>query len=484
MKIIKQKLLSNSDFKDNYAALSEQLGKIELICSQFEAIIESSFDGIYITDGEANTLKVNSAYEKITGLRRDDLIGKNMRDIVKSGTVSESGTLLVIKKKESVTIQQTFKNGKTVLISSNPVFDDDNNIRLVVTNVRDITELNELNNMLDKSNKITKKYESEIDSIRGQLLNHFRIITNNKRTLLEIEKAKKVSPMNVTILLLGETGTGKELFAKYIYENSNRYDKPFFKVNCAAIPADLIESQLFGYEKGSFTGASSKGKAGIFEAAYGGTVLLDEIGELPLDLQPKLLRVLQEKEITRIGGVESVIVDVRIIAATNKDLKEMVKRNTFREDLYYRLNVVPLTIPPLRERKDDIPLLVNEFLNELNQKYGLEKSIKNEVIEVLCKYNWPGNVRELKNIIERVILMCNSNIIGTEDLPIEFEIEMHKPEIGNFENGIDMNSILKKYEMSLINWAYNRHKNVRAAAKFLGIHPSTFVRKRQKGNIK
>lgn len=462
--------------------LLKQIKVAKLICSQLDGVIENSFDGIYITDGEANTLKINKAYERITNIKKEKLIGKNMKDILKEGIISQSGTLLALDKKRDITIQQTFNNGKTVLISSNPVFDEDNNVTMVVTNVRDITELNELNNKLAKKVEVTERYQSEIDSIKDQLLNHFKIITNNKNTLNLIKKAKKIAPIDVTVLLLGETGVGKELLAKYIYENSSRSDKYFFKVNCGAIPSNLIESQLFGYEKGAFTGANKKGKMGIFEAANGGTVLLDEIGELPLDLQVRFLRVLQEGEITKVGGIKPIKVDVRILAATNKDLEKMVQKGLFREDLYYRLNVVPLTIPPLRERVDDIPLLINDFLGDLNSKYGCNKSVDDEVINVLCKYNWPGNIRELKNIIERVILMSSSDIIGVKDLPVEFEMDMHRPKLKDLDDGIDLNNIITEYEMNLINWAYSRCGNVRDAAKFLGLHPSTFVRKRQRGN--
>lgn len=458
----------------------EEVERVKFICSQLDAIIDHSYDGIYITDGYANTILANKAYEEITGVKSTDVIGRNMKDIVKDGIISRSGTLMVLKDKKPITIEQTFKNGKTVLISSNPVFDDQGVIEMVVTNVRDITKLNELTEKLAKSEEISNRYHSEIESIKSQSLSNLKILTEDSKMLDVLRKAKKVAPMDLTVLLLGESGVGKEVFSKYIYENSKRRDKYFFKVNCGAIPVNLIESQLFGYERGSFSGADKKGRMGIFETANEGTIFLDEIGELSLDMQVKFLRVLQENEIVRVGGNESIKVDVRIIAATNRNLKDMVDRKLFREDLYYRLNVVPLTIPPLRERKGDIHLFIEHFVKELNQRLGFNKSIDKDAIQSLSKYSWPGNIRELRNIIERVVVMSSSDLITSKDLPIEVEMAMAVPHFELSDEGIQLDSIIKKYEKSMLDRAYEKFGNVRDAASYLGIHPSTFVRRRQR----
>lgn len=273
---------------------------------------------------------------------------------------------------------------------------------------------------------------------------------------------------------------GKEEVAKYIHKNSKRCNKHFIKVNCGAIPENLIESELFGYEKGAFTGANKEGKIGLFEVADEGTIFLDEVGELPLDMQVKLLRVLQEKEIERVGGVKPIKIDVRILAATNRNLEEMVSKKLFREDLYYRLNVVPIEIPPLRERKKDIVPLVEHFLSELNKKYNLSKRFTSVAMQSLLQYNWPGNVRELKNIVERVVIMSSNDVILKSDLPINNTFNLLEEEIGSIDEEVNLKEIVERFELKFINKAFENYKNVRDAAKYLGMDPSTFVRKRKK----
>ncbi len=457
-----------------------QIKKMKMICSQLDAIIENSYDGIYITDGDANTILVNKSYEEITGVKRKDMIGRNMSDIVKDGIISQSGTLLVLETKESVTIEQTFNNGKTVLISSNPVFDKIDNITMVVTNVRDITKLNELKEKLAQNEKITKRYYSEIESIKSQELRNMKIITKDKNMLEMLAKAKKVACMDLIVLLLGESGVGKEVMARFIYEHSSRRNKYFFKVDCGAMPESLIESQLFGYEKGAFTGADRKGKMGIFETANGGTVFLDEIGELSLDMQVKFLRVLQEGEIIRVGGNKPIKVDIRVIAATNRNLEDMVKKKLFREDLYYRLNVFPILIPSLRERSKDIPLLIEHFLEKMNQKLGFHKEIDQEVINALIRYKWPGNIRELKNMVTRLVAGSDSDVITLKDLPMDLDLSLTMPDIEFSSGKIHLDRLIKKYEKNIMDRAYEKFGNVRDAANYLGMHPSTFVRKRQR----
>ncbi|KAJ52007.1 PAS domain S-box-containing protein [Clostridium tetanomorphum] len=465
---------------NNLDKIINELEKTKSLCSELDAVIECSYDGIYITDGQANTLKINKSYEKITGLTREYMIGKNMKDLVKEGVISQSGTLLVIKSKKPTTIEQTFKTGKKVLVSSSPIFHENGNIRMVVTNVRDVTQLYELKEQLAKNEELTKKYYSEIEAMRNQLLNSSDIIAQDKNMLDTLRIGKKVANVDTTVLLLGETGVGKEEVAKYIHKNSKRCNKHFIKVNCGAIPENLIESELFGYEKGAFTGANKEGKIGLFEVADEGTIFLDEVGELPLDMQVKLLRVLQEKEIERVGGVKPIKIDVRILAATNRNLEEMVSKKLFREDLYYRLNVVPIEIPPLRERKKDIVPLVEHFLSELNKKYNLSKRFTSVAMQSLLQYNWPGNVRELKNIVERVVIMSSNDVILKSDLPINNTFNLLEEEIGSIDEEVNLKEIVERFELKFINKAFENYKNVRDAAKYLGMDPSTFVRKRKK----
>lgn len=436
-----------------------------ILKNNLEAVIESSYDGIFITDGNANALYVNKSYERIAGITKEEVLGKNMLDLEKSNIISKSATLIALRDKKITTLSQTFKTGKSVIVTSTPIFDENKNIILVVTNVRDISELEDL--------------KLQLEGLKSKIVGGCEIIAKHKSMTKLLENAKRIASVDTTVLILGETGVGKEGIAKYIYANSHRANKPYIKVNCGAIPENLLETEFFGYEKGAFTGAKNEGKAGLFELANDGTIFLDEIGELPLNMQVKLLRVLQEETITKIGGSKEIKINVRIIAATNKDLEKLVEEGQFRDDLYYRLNVIPILVPPLRERKDDILLLTKHFECYYNKKYNSNKKIDNTVIDILHNYNWPGNVRELKNTIERMILLNDDNIISLKDLPANILKQKEIEVINRFESSTLKDAVsLLEYEM--ITKAYEKHKNVRDAAEALGIDSSTFVRKRQK----
>ncbi|WP_329384724.1 sigma-54 interaction domain-containing protein [Anaerofustis butyriciformans] len=442
---------------------------------RLDAIIENSFDGIYITDNKANTIKVNKSYEVITGLKKEEVLGKNMIDLIKNNVISISGSVLALQKKEPITLQQEFKTGKKALITSSPVFDKKGNIIMVVTNVRDLTEIYKLKKEVEKNSLLTKK-NINIESTSIKENEKIICVDENSKQVLNI--AKKVAGLDTTVMLIGQTGVGKELFANYILNNSNRKNEPFIKVNCGAISPSLAESELFGYEKGSFTGADKKGKAGIFEAANNGTVFLDEVGELPLSLQVKLLRVIQEREIERVGGTKSIKVNVRIIAATNADLEQLVENNLFRKDLYYRLMVFPIYIPPLKERKEDIIPLINLFKDTFNNKYGFNKSFSKEALEFLKEQEWKGNIRELRNVVERGLILSD-NVVTTKDLNFP---KYNKYIIKDFKlpKTDNLKELIEQIELAYINKAYEKYKNVRQAAASLNMDPSTFVRKRKK----
>ena len=447
---------------------------------KLDAIIENSFDGIYITDGDANTIKVNKAYEMITGLKRAEVMGCNMRDLMKRNVISVSGSLLAIQKGHPVTLHQEFKTGKKALITSSPVFDKDNNITMVVTNVRDLTEIYNLKEEVARSKMQEPKSQEQLNSIREKLSLTEDIVCVDENSLAVLHMANKVASLDTTVILFGETGVGKEMFAKYIYQNSPRKNKPFIKVNCGAISPNLVESELFGYEKGAFTGANRNGKIGLFEIADKGTIFLDEIGELPLDMQVKLLRVLQEQEIERVGGTAPIKVDVRVIAATNRNLETMVDDKTFREDLYYRLMVFPITIPPLRERPDDIQPLLELFVGNFNKKYGFNKVFTPLALQFIQNYHWPGNIRELKNIVERAMIISNDDHITSEDLPF---IQSEKKPVVHTKlptETTNLKKMIEQIELEYISLAYEKYGNVRDAAQSLGMDPSTFVRKRKK----
>lgn len=447
---------------------------------RLDAIIENSFDGIYITDGRANTIKVNRAYETITGLDRADMLGKNMEELERGNVISVSGSLMAIREKRVVTLEQEFKTGKKAVITSSPICDKEGQIIMVVTNVRDLTEIYHLREEMGRKKQEEEKLRQKLLHVQGELFGS-RMVAQDKNTLDALFWADKVSGLDATVMLLGETGVGKEEFARYIYQNSRRKDGSFIKVNCGAIPPNLLESELFGYEKGAFTGASKNGKLGLFELADKGTIFLDEIGELPFDMQVKFLRVLQEQEVERIGGSRPVKIDVRIVAATNRNLEEMVKQKAFREDLFYRLMVFPIHIPPLRERRKDIEPLARLFLGQLNKKYGFRKEFTFEALELLKEYRWPGNIRELKNLVERAVIISNEDLIGPESIPVETGERTLKAKKRKKEKctSIDLKSELHRIELQYMEQAYKTFGNVRDAALSLGMTAPTFVRKRK-----
>lgn len=443
------------------------------------AIVDNSYDGIFITDGNAITVRVNRAYEAISGLRAEEVVGRSMQDIVRSRLIDRSGTLLALESRKSVTLEQTFKTGRHALISSTPVFDDNGAIVMVVTNVRDMTELYELKEKYREASELSARYYSEIESARRQVLASADLVASDRRMLETLALVDRVAALDTTVLLLGETGVGKEKIAKYIYKNSGRREGRFITVNCGAIPANLMESELFGYEKGAFTGASREGKMGLFEVADKGILFLDEIGELPMDMQVKLLRVLQERQVTPVGSTRSLPLDVRVLAATNQDLEKMVRNKLFREDLYYRLNVVPITIPPLRERRDDVIAFVQYFLQELNKKYALTKEFSPGALQAMMEYDWPGNVRELRNVVERVVIMCRDDLVQPRNLPFRGDWTPALPTEG--PNGpVELKLLTEEFELQYITRAYQKFGNVREAAASLGMDASTFVRKRKK----
>jgi transcriptional regulator with PAS, ATPase and Fis domain len=344
---------------------------------------------------------------------------------------------------------------------------------------KDITDEEKLKAELKQTKALLQRYEWELSSLRIAHLKNSEVIYRSKAMEKLLEMVNKVANVESTVLIYGETGVGKEVLAKYIHNISDRSSGPFIKINCGAIPENLLEAELFGYEKGAFTGARSEGKPGLIEIADKGTLLLDEISELPFSLQVKLLRVLQEREFIRVGGIKTINVDVRIIAASNKDLKELVKDGKFRQDLYYRLNVVPVTIPPLRERPEDIPILAHHFLNIYNERYNRSKQLTSEVVEIFIRYSWPGNVRELENVIERMVVISEDNQITKKDLPGEF---FNKEEMNN-SAGVYVSRLMPLKEASalveyqLIKQAIEEGGSTYKAAEILGVDQSTIIRK-------
>ncbi|MBU8908922.1 sigma 54-interacting transcriptional regulator [Desertibacillus haloalkaliphilus] len=459
--------------------LKQSLNEVQKLNRQLDSIINASYDAMYLADESGRGVKVSRAYERITGVKPEELIGKKMSQVVEEGIVSESVTEKVIGTQEPVTIVQNVR-GKEVLVTGSPVFDEKGDLINVVTNIRDISELNELKKDLQKMKALSRKYYDELAEIKNSKVETDGIITQSTKMKQIINVTKRVAHYDSSILILGESGVGKELIARLVHNNSNRKTSPFIKVNCGAIPHELLESELFGYEGGAFTGANKRGKPGMFELANNGTLFLDEVGELALDLQVKLLRAVQELEITRVGGTQSIAVNVRIISATNRDLLKMTEEGKFRKDLYYRLNIVPIHVPPLRERRSDIIPLTFYFINKFNKKYGMNKSFSHDALTCLKNQEWSGNVRELENYIERLVVMNEEDHITLDHFPSEVK---GSEDSANYDVNRPLKEILKEFEGEILRNCLKNFKTTRKAAEVLGINQSTLVRKMQKLNI-
>lgn len=448
--------------------------RLHQLCVNLESIIENSQDSLFVTNGEGVIVKVNKAYEKLSGDDRENLLGYNVRDL-EGLNFSESCTLQVLEKRQQITIEQTiFKTNRRTHVTTTPVFDRYGNITMAITNNRDLREIATLKERLADSEELANKYKLQIEALKSQ--GKETLVAHDRKMLDTLLRADKIAKVDATVLILGETGSGKEQLVKYLHQASHRRGGKLLKINCGALPATLIESELFGYEKGSFTGASSSGKAGFFEAADKGILFLDEIGEMPMEMQVKLLRVLQEGEFFRIGGTRPIKADVRIIAATNRDLQDMVKKGCFRPDLYYRLNVTSILVPPLRERIYDIIPLANRFLDEFTLKYGMRKTLSVSAYQALQSFDWPGNVRELRNVIEQALIMSEGEIINHDELPFA---PKDKFEFLPLEGSVDLDAIMDRLEASYIIKAYKKHGTIRAAAESLGMKTTRYLRKKK-----
>lgn len=444
----------------------------------FKCICDNMIDALYVTDHHGNTIYVNDAYLKLGDLKREEIIGKNIiilnaeQDLYSGGVLPD-----VIKSKKRVDCVGTLTRTNTkVHITGIPVFDSNGYIKYAVATEKDMERLEELEDNLAELRKDNYKGNIELAYLRDQQLVNSDVVAESSCMQEAFSIARSVSKTDVTVLITGESGTGKEIIADAIYMASDRNGKPFIKLNCSAIPSTLLESELFGYEEGSFTGASKGGKPGLFEIANGGVVLLDEIGDMPLDLQVKLLRVLQSHEVLRIGGKEPINLDIRLIASTNKDLKAAIKDGTFREDLYYRLNVVPITLAPLKERQADIEPLVEIFLKRYNNRYNKNVILTRGAMVMMLEYPWPGNIRELKNVVERMVVINFSNVIDGEIVSRVLGLTSEQKEAINPNTGT-LKAATESLERQLIQETLAKYGSKRQAAKALGIDHSTLIKK-------
>jgi PAS domain S-box-containing protein len=449
----------------------------EEMFKELEEVFNSSYDGMFLTDGEGKVLRINSSYERLSGLEASSLLGRKMADLVAEGYLDKSVTLQVLETKERVSIIQNIKGNRLMLSTGNPIFDPEGNLYRILTNVRDVTELHELQEQLKETTEEKKRYEQELSLLREMALEDDFTFRSASMSYL-VQSAAKVASVDSTVLITGESGTGKEVLAKVIHKKGKGNHAPFIKINCAAVPEALLESELFGYEGGAFTGAKKEGKQGLFELADQGTLFLDEIGDMPLQLQSKLLRALEDREFRRVGGVKSIQIKTRIIAATNQDLEKQIKEGKFREDLYYRLAVVPFVMPPLRERSEDIPLLAIGFTQKFSEQFGTEKSLDPEVVEKLVQYEWPGNVRELSNVVEQMVVMSDQKKITPEYLPDRIQARHFTP-----KKGTKMKEAVAQTEAYLIRETYKEYQSWTKTAEALGMDRVSIYRKAKKYGI-
>lgn len=452
----------------------------------YKNVLNNPFIGITITDSRGVCCFVNDAQQRISGVPEVETVGSNMIKMADENIFSISSTAEVLLRKEEVNLHQTSRIGKSYDIKAVPIFDDNGDVEYVINYILDVTELYKFKEMVEHLEENNKKSYLKYQELLKAHDNMGEIVYYSKKMEKVIALCEKVAVSDATVLIMGSSGSGKELIADLIHEKSSRREHPFVKLNCAAIPETLLESELFGYEKGSFTGGNPKGKKGLFETADGGSLLLDEIGEMPLALQAKLLRVLQDSEVRRIGSEEAKKVNVRIIASTNSPLEQMIQEKKFREDLYYRLNVIAVQVPDLCERKEDIPILIGRFVQVFNKKYGLNKTLRGDAVNYMTELDYPGNVRELRNLVERLILQSPRNEITLNDV---FEICGYNGEVSEqvIEKRIDRKKPLKQqmeeYEREVIAEYIKLYGRTYMAAEALGIDRSTLTRKLNKYNL-
>ena len=472
----------------------------------FELMLDNIPHGIYVLDDHGTYVYANKAYIDSLGRSKETLIGSSVYEFVRRKEIKFCISDIVYREKKSVFMLQDvhLQNGSDSrsfrhLIISNPVFDESGNIQNIIAICTPVNTLNQLYEKAEEDGMIHSYFKTTGDENEDE-----SVIANSPNMKYLLKMSASIAKTDTSVLLTGESGVGKEVLAQYIHTHSLRSKKKMVVINCAALPEQLLEAELFGYEKGAFTGASANGKAGLIEEADGSTLFLDEINSLPMALQGKLLRALETKTIQRIGSTKTKQVDFRILSATNENLERAIEEKRFRPDLYYRLNVIPLQIPPLRERKEDILPLAKLFLKTYNQKYQKNKLFSENTIQKMQDYNWPGNVRELKNFVERIVVMSAGPYIevpdiknitdmltisfASEDIKNYSEKEKQPEEITEkaesiFESGISLSEYVERCERNFVQYALNKTKSTYEAADFLNTSQSAVIRKKKKYNL-
>ncbi|WP_313431417.1 sigma-54 interaction domain-containing protein [Siminovitchia terrae] len=464
------------------------MGKVREILEHpyFKKILNALSDGVLISDGEGRVLWLNTACANFSNKPKSFLIGKSVYLLEEMGVFKPSVTKMVIEKQALVSTVQTSK-GKDLrfIVTGYPIKDKEGKIDCIIAQTKDITEIVHTTTELEETQLLLKRYSQEIMRINYEKQADSYYFTSQSPAYLSLlQTIDKIAPAESTVLLSGETGVGKNVIAQQIHGLSERGNEPFVEINCGAIPESLIESELFGYVKGAFTGANKGGKAGLIKMADGGTLFLDEIGELPIHLQAKLLQFLQQRKFLPVGSTEYQTADVRVLAATNLDLMEEVKKGNFRSDLFYRLNVLPVRIPSLKERKEDIIGLVQYNLEKYNKKHKRNCRLSADVMDIFQHCDWPGNIRELENLIERLVIIAPEHEIQVKDLPAHMrEQEVNAFDLSSFNRGDSLNEVLESVEKSIISKAYAQFKTTRKTAEELGVSQSLLMRRLKKYNL-
>jgi PAS domain S-box-containing protein len=450
-----------------------------------QAIIDTSSDGLWVCDGDANVLCINPASARLNAIDAAKVVGRNMRELIAEGLFDRSVTLEVLRTGKPVHMLQS-RGGRRLVVTGTPVRDGDGALVRVVVNERDVTEIESLQRELEEQEALRARIRDEMQELQVEKLESTRVVARSPAMQRALRQAVKVAAADSTVLILGESGVGKGLFADLIHKHSARAERPLVKVNCGAIPDSLVEAELFGYEKGAFTGAQARGKAGYFELAEGGTLFLDEIAELPLSSQVKLLRFLEDHRITRVGATASRELDVRVLAATHRDLQEMVDKGLFRLDLFYRLNVIPLPIPPLRERTECILPVLRHYVDLYSSRLGARRRLSRAAADVLLSYAWPGNVRELMNLCERLVVMSDTEVIDVGDLPPNVVSsaagEATAPPAA-LDDETTLAEAIERTERVVLLRARQRFGSQTDMARALGVNQSTIARKLKRYGI-
>jgi PAS domain S-box-containing protein len=458
------------------------------LSQELDAIIASCDDGLWTCDGQGTILRMNAASLRLNMLNGADVIGRNISELIDEGVIDDSVTLKVMKSRQRETILQQTHTGRKLMVSGNPVFNPAGELIRVVANERDITEIDVLRRELEEQVAIKDQMRHQMLEMQLAELKATRIIARSPSMIKALGQALKLGQVNTTALILGESGTGKGVIADLIHKHSSRADHPMIVINCGAIPETLVETELFGYEKGAFTGADQKGKPGYLELANHGVLFLDEIAELPLPSQVKLLRFLEDGHVSRVGGTRIRQIDARVLCATHRDLPKMVAEGSFRQDLFYRLHVIPIRVPPLRERRECILPLIRHYLEHFTSRLDRSKppQIGREAMDALMTYPYPGNVRELINLCERMVVMAEEEHINLEHLPasvITASAEAINGYACEFKPGATLSEMLDAVERRILTEARHRCDNQAQMAELLRVNQSTIARKLKKHGL-